>query len=101
MKALKTLNTIALLIPILLGFIGFFFEEYFLYAIVATMVTGFLQVVAGVIFWIMFPKNIEIQVYFMLVALFFITIFSGFNSDLIWILPPMLCVYLSIIIYKK
>jgi hypothetical protein len=76
MKNLKTLNTIALLIPICIGLLGFISEGFFMLAAVSTMATGFIQIVVGLFYWIKFPKSIFIKIYFFVVALFFFYYFQ-------------------------
>jgi hypothetical protein len=100
MKALKVLNTIALAIPISIGLLGFIKKEYLILAVVSTMTTGFIQVMAGIFFWYEFPKNNFIKIYFLGVLFFFLAWFAFKLGDWIWILPPTLCLYLSILIYS-
>lgn len=101
MKGLKVLNTIALALPICLAVLGIFDEDYLLTALLSTMVTGFMQVVIGLLFWLEFRNNRYIQLYFLVVIAFFILLFSKVTNDWYWCLPPLLSVYLSIIIYTK
>ena len=97
---LKTLNTIALFIPILIGLLGFMAEDQFILAFLSTMVTGLIQVILGILFWIKFPKNIYIKIYFLIVIVFFLLLFSKIADDWLWFLPPILCLYLSILVYS-
>lgn len=101
MKAFKILNTIALGIPIFFAIIGFFDSEYFITALVSTMATGFIQILIGIFFWYEYPKNLHIKIYFLFVAVFFIFMFSKIGVDWYWCLPPIICLYLSILIYTK
>jgi uncharacterized protein YqjF (DUF2071 family) len=99
MKRLKILNTIALLIPIILGLLGFFDAHYFTFALFSTILTGLIQVSIATYFAITFPKNKYIIVYFILIFVFFVG-WLGFGSkDWIWFLPIVLSIYLSILIY--
>ena len=108
MKNLKLVNSIAIVIPIfflLYGFIdgiGFYLSAY------SMVITGLLQLIIGVIFWIKFKKDLKIKIYFTLVLLFFSTWYFNENifyiDKLTWPListPAILAIYLSIIIYKK
>jgi hypothetical protein len=101
MKGLKVLNTFALAVPISIAMIGLFDEEYFIMALVSTMITGFMQLVIGILFWLEFPSNRYIKLYFLIVTAFFILLFSKATNDWYWCLPPVLCVYLSVLIYTK
>jgi len=101
MKALKALNTIALAIPISIAALGVFDENFLLIALVLTMVTGFMQVVIGLLFWLEYRNNHYIQLYFFVVAAFFVMLLLEATNDWLWCIPPILCVYLSILIYTK
>lgn len=100
MRALKVLNSIALLIPLTFTFLSIFDEELLFFAAISTMATGFIQVLTAIFFWIEFPTNYAIKIYFLFVIVFFILIFSKIESDWFWIIPPLLCLYLSILIYS-
>jgi hypothetical protein len=97
---MKTLNSIALLIPIFIGLLGFMEESIFILALVSTMATGFIQIIVGILYWIESPKSINIKIYFFFVIVFFLLLFSGVGKEWIWFLPPTLCIYLSILIYS-
>ena len=101
MKALKVLNTVALAIPVSLGLLGIANESFFIYALVSTMATGFIQVMTGIFFWREYPTSIHIKIYFLLVAIFFLLLFTKINGDWYWYMPPALCLYLSLLIYTK
>ena len=101
MKYLKITNTIALLIPIIFSLLGFVNNDNFVYAIMSTAATGIIQVMLGLILFYLNPKEIKIWIYLLLTSLFFVIwLVFGF-SDWIWGFPPILCLYLSILIYSK
>lgn len=85
-KIAEIINVIALMF-LLLGFYGL-------------PVTGFLQVLAALIFICAFPKNQLIYVYFALVVFFFL-IWDGHTLGWIFALPIFLIVFLTVIIYKQ
>ena len=101
MKALKVLNTIALAIPISIALVSIIDQDLIFIALVSTMATGFIQVMAGIFFWQEYPKSIPIKVYFFFVATFFFLLITKITDDWYWSLPPILCLYLSILIYTK
>jgi membrane protein DedA with SNARE-associated domain len=101
MKALNVLNTIALAIPVSLGLLGIANESFFIYALVSTMATGFIQLLTGMFFWREYPASSHIKIYFALVAAFFLLLFTNITSDWYWYMPPALCLYLSLLIYTK
>lgn len=100
MKYLKILNTVAIGIPIVLAFLGIFDEEMLMFALVSTMATGFIQVLVGLLFWIKEWKNYLIISYLVGVILFFMGI-SLTKYDSFWIMPPILCIYLSLLVYSQ
>ncbi|SDJ58596.1 hypothetical protein [Flavobacterium noncentrifugens] len=101
MKDLKKLNTIALLMPVsTLLFYPWMKDGIFIFALLLTMVTGFLQAIAGLSFWWRFPKNNYIRVYLLSVIIFFpLKYFT--DQDWLWGIPLVLCLYLSILIYNS
>jgi K+ transporter len=62
-------------------------------------VTGFLQVLAAILFLVIFPKNKLIYIYFSLVIIFFL-IWNG-KFDWIFLLPVLLIFFLTFIIYNQ
>lgn len=108
MKDLKTTNTIAILIPLALFIIGFIEEGFFYLAAYSTMLTGLIQLIIGIIFWIKYNSNLHIKIYFISVTLFFGLWYHNENiyymDKLTWPLiysPLVLCIYISAIIYTK
>lgn len=101
MKILKIMNTIAILLPIIIfGTYPILKDDALFWSIYSTMLTGFLQVIIGLVIWIKDLKNTFIQLYLLGVILFFIGV-STTNSGIFWLMPPILCIYLSNIIYKR
>lgn len=85
LKITKIINIIALLFLLLGGY--------------GIAITGGLQVLAGMLFLIAFPKNKLIYIYFGLVTLFFII----WNGDFKWLftIPIFLIGFLTYIIYSQ
>jgi len=101
MKILKIINTIAILLPLIIfGTYPIFKDDALFWSIYSTMLTGFLQVIIGLVIWIKDLKNTFIQLYLLGVIIFFIGV-SITNSGIFWLMPPILCIYLSNIIYKR
>ncbi|WP_322549264.1 hypothetical protein [Flavobacterium psychraquaticum] len=108
MENLKLTNSIAITIPLFLGVLGIV-EPISLYlSAYSTMLTGLLQIIVGIIFWIKYKENIHIKIYFILVVTFFILWYYNVNVNYIdaltWPLfftPLALCIYISIIIYSQ
>jgi hypothetical protein len=108
MKNLKLTNSIAIAIPIMFLLYGLIEEVGFYLSAYSMIITGFLQLIIGVLFWIKFKHDLNIKIYFTLVLLFFSVWYFNENiiyiDELTWPListPLILAFYLSIIIYKK
>lgn len=109
MKTIKYLNTFAVGLPflILLTY-PIYLDTSIFYALYSTMITGFIQVILGLVMLFREPKNKFIITYLITVLLFFLLWYLNmnvFNSDymtfFLFSVPPILAIYLSIIIYKK
>lgn len=108
MKMLKILNTVAIGIPIVLAFLGIFDEGMLMFALVSTMATGFIQVALGIILLMKNPENWYFINYILIVILFFglwyfnVNIyFSNILTYILFPVPLLLVIYLSILIYKR
>lgn len=108
MKALKYLNLYAIGTPILLGIIGLIDNDFFFWALLSTIMTGIIHIIIGIKMLMDEPKNNHIRLYAIIVFLFFLAWYinsiNGYNDIISYILigfPPILAIYLSIIIYKK
>lgn len=102
MKNLQLINAFAIGLPIMLGLIGLGNDEFLIFALVSTIITGIIQLILGVIFWTNQPDSILIKIYFGLVALYFISISSSMNLDLYVVLigaPILLTIYLTVILH--
>jgi hypothetical protein len=111
MKIIKIMNTIAIGIPIILALIGYLTNDlsgnYYGFALLSTILTGFIQLLLGIILLFKFKDNIHYKIYFAIVIIFFalwiwspiINKIDYFTYTLIYI-PPILAIYLSILIYK-
>lgn len=108
MKTLKITNIIAIGIPLLLFFFGFIYEIAFYLAAYSTILTGFMQIIIGLIYWSKFKKDKNIKIYFLSVIGFFFIWYCNENikyiDELTYPLiatPLILAIYLSLIIHLK
>ena len=102
MKTIKYVNATAVGLPILLGLLGLIWNELWIFALLSTMLTGLLQVLAGIMYWRDYPESNAIKVYFAGVAFFFVLWYFTSDLDVIGvIIPPALCVFLCWIIYSQ
>ena len=109
MKAIKNINTFAIGLPflILLTY-PIAKESAYFFALFSTMATGFIQVLLAIKLIVREPSNRNLQIYFAGVIFFFCLWFINsqiyYNDTIDYILfgiPPVLAIYLSILIYKK
>jgi hypothetical protein len=109
MKSINHLNIFAIGLPffILLTY-PIYNDLAIYYSLYSTMVTGFIQILLGLIMLYREPRNKSILIYIFSVIIFFTLWYLNIkliNSDnlgaLLFIIPPTLAIYLSIIIYKK
>ncbi len=100
MKLVKTLLVLSLLLPAGFAIAGLFNDDFFIYALMSTMATGFLQVVAALIYLIINPENPDIKLYLSGVVGFFVSAFMFDIPMITWLVPPALCVYLLVIVFK-
>lgn len=108
MKTIKYLNTFAVGLPIaILITYPIFKEGSLFFALLSTMVTGFIQVCLGLKLLFDEPKNSKFQIYIAAVFGFFsLWLFNvqiGYEDIISYILisiPVILAIYISILIYK-
>lgn len=100
MRTLKALNTLALAIPVVVAVFGIIDAAFLMYALMSTMATGFIQVGVGLFLWSERPTYIPIIAYLLLVAVFF-SLWRFTDYNWIWVMPPTLCGYLSILVYSQ
>ena len=108
MKKIKSINTIALVITILLALIGFSDnDEFLLYAGLSSVITAFIQVISGIYLYnnVVNKKPYKIYLFGLLLFLIIwlvdelitISILRYINR----VLSIILYIYLSILIYSK
>lgn len=100
MKAIKNLNIIALSIPLFISLFALFENGLFVLALLSTMITGAIQILLAIKYWQEHPKNVLIKIYFLGVTLFFLLLYF-YVTNWIWCLPPLLCIYLSVLIHTN
>ncbi|MFZ0598446.1 MAG: hypothetical protein WAM46_15790 [Flavobacterium sp.] len=109
MKTTLQLNTFAVGLPLLILLTYPIAKEGALfYAMLATAITGFIQVLLGIKLIFEEPRNRYIQIYIGGVIMFFLLCFiqiviyySESLRIILLTMPAVLAIYLSIIIYKK
>ena len=90
---------LSIVVPVSLGIIGMFNNDFIFYALISTMATGALQILAGAIFWIINRQNLDIRLYFSGVAGFFLLAYLLDGQVIVWFIPPVLCVFLFWIVF--
>ncbi|WP_026704385.1 hypothetical protein [Flavobacterium soli] len=99
MNALQKINIIGLSIPLIVYLIGFIIrEDLLILALLSTMITGLIQLVIGLKLLENYSKHPLLQLYFVVVVLFFILWFTTY-WDFLWVLPVALAIYMTYILH--
>ncbi|MEO8773516.1 MAG: hypothetical protein ABI263_04080 [Gelidibacter sp.] len=109
MRRIHYFNIFAIGLPLLLALVGFISEDFFFYALISTMLTGFIQVVLGIYLFFDDPKDHKIKIYLGCVVTYFSlwllignsALNSGYLNYILILTPITLAIYLTIIILKK
>ena len=99
MKIRSIINYIALAIPLVLAMIGLQDEQFYMYALLFTAVTGGIQVLIALTMLPNHSSNL-LYIYLTITALFFI-VWYFVNSEAIFAIPPALAIFLTYIIYSE
>jgi len=99
MKIRSIINYLALALPAVLALIGLGDEQFYMYALLSTAVTGGIQVLLALT---MLPNHNSslLYSYLTITALFFI-VWYFVNSEAIFAVPPALAIFLTYIIYVE
>lgn len=107
MKNLNYLNYFFVGFPLGLCLLGFIDATFMYFGLLFTMCTGFFQVLVAIKMLLTEPENWYLRAYLISVFLFFVILLTGYKSaPTMYFLysipiPPILAIYLSILIYKK
>ncbi len=103
MKISIAINNFVVGIPVFFGLLGLVENSLWFIAALSTILTGFAQLIIAVNYLIRFYKDKyrHIYYYFLGVILFFILWISPLDMDFIWIMPLILSIYLTYILYTK
>ena len=109
MKTTKQLNTFAIGLPFLILLTYPIIKEgAIFYAMLSTIITGFVQVLLGIKMILEEPHNRYIQIYIGGVLLFFLIYFfqieiyyNEYIRLMLITMPVILAIYFSVLIYKK
>ncbi len=111
MKNLNYLNYFFVGTPTLLILIGYISNDsagnLIGYGLFFSILTGLFQVIVGIKMLIDEPKSKVLQIYIISVIVFFLIVFisPSLNNDTLFFMlmpiPPILAIYLSILIYKR
>ena len=109
MKTIKYINTFAIILPFLIALAYFKYGiDAIIVSLYSTMITGFIQIVLGIILFINNPRNKFILAYLIAVILFFalwyfnVSIYyANFMTNFLIPIPLILAIYLSVIIYRR
>ena len=100
MKIRSIINYLALALPAVLALIGLGDEQFYMYALLSTAVTGGIQVLLALT---MLPNHRSslLYIYLSITALFFTVWYFVSNETGIFAVPPALAIFLTYIIYVE
>lgn len=98
MTATQSINTFAIGLPFTIAIFAVFDTGAFVFALLSTMVTGFLQITIGLSLIKNHYKNEHLQIYLFACILFF-SLWYFTNWYWIWALPVILAIYMTIIVH--
>ncbi|AOZ98618.1 hypothetical protein [Flavobacterium commune] len=108
MKIINYLNYFFVGVPTILFLIGILKDSFLFFGLLSVIMTGLFQVTIGIKMLIDKPNDKFLMAYIIGVLTFFILWFicliTDYENPMFYIListPPILAIYLSIIIYKK
>lgn len=99
MKIRSIINYLALALPAVLALIGLSDEQFYMYALLSTAVTGGIQVLLALTMLPNHSSNL-LYIYLTITALFF-TLWYFVSNETIFAIPPALAAFLTYIIYKE
>ena len=101
MKSILHLNYFFIGLPVLLALLGFLYNPLWLFAAVFPIFTGLFQLIQATCFFI--DKNfrsVYLSIYFGATFLFFV-LWINTSWQWIWIMPPVLALYLTTLFYME
>jgi hypothetical protein len=108
MKNLNYLNYFFVGMPLFLYLISAINIAFLCFAMLSTILTGIFQVTIGIKMLMDEPQDKNLQIYIISVVLFFFSVIMIYKFELydflnftVFGIPPIIAIYLSIIIYKK
>ncbi|MEE1896744.1 hypothetical protein V1389_00255 [Flavobacterium rakeshii] len=93
MKYIYRINIFAVTLPFAIATLGVFNQDFLIFALLSTMVTGGLQVLLAIISFYKNPKEVHLYIYSTLTILFFLLWKLYPNNEAIFFLPPALAIY--------
>lgn len=101
MKTLLYCNNFVVLLPIVLGILGFIDNSFWGLVLISTILTGFVQVIIALYYIFDNYKDLHIYIYFTGVIVFFTLWFTVTLINYIACIPPVLALYLTWILYRN
>ena len=98
MTLLQKINCFAVGLPLAIAALTVFEVGMLSFALLSTVITGFLQVSIGLCLLIKHYKNTHLQAYLLFCTLFF-SLWYATDWGWIWAMPPALAIYMTIILH--
>lgn len=98
MTLLQKINCFAIGLPLAIAALAVFEVGMLSFALLSTVITGFLQVSIALVLFINHYKNRHLQAYFLFCILFF-SLWYATDWGWIWAMPPSLALYMTVIVH--
>ncbi|THD31387.1 hypothetical protein [uncultured Flavobacterium sp.] len=98
MTLLQKINCFAIGLPFAIAALAVFEVGMLSFALLSTVITGFLQVSIALVLFINHYKNRHLQAYLLLCILFF-SLWFTMDWGWIWAMPPSLALYMTVILH--
>lgn len=98
MTGTQQLNSLVIGLPLAIALFAIFKTGILVFALLATIITGFVQISIGLGLLFDHYKNRHLQIYFLLCTLFF-SLWYATDWEWIWVLPLILAIYMTIILH--
>lgn len=103
MRSALIINNLAIALSAVLILLSYGNYNLGVFAALSILFTGFVQLIIAINYMNTYYKDKDklINYYFLGVALFFALWISPLYTDFIWIIPAVLAIYLTYILYRK
>lgn len=99
---MKVANNIFVTLPVILLLLGFISDTFWFWSALSTILTGIAQLIIAFVWTFVYRGNTDLllKIYWLSTIAFFL-LFMFLGSMWIWILPPCIAIYFTLILNTK